>query len=244
LDEGWELLARYLYRDASQVFENTRSPNTRLISLGRAASLLNEPPVTNGKIEQAESLLAAIVAGDPGDATALYARYLQARILHMHRETPLPEIEAAYRAVLLAGPGTAIAQVAACHLALVQLYQRVDLSQEQRLAAAQALESAAVGPTLPEVSVGYYRLMADASLFYEQVTPEVVAWLEKAHSIGSHDQLRQIDLSLQIAETARAVGQNEKARQYYREFLAKAVATDQRYNTVKLRLQEVEGPSS
>jgi hypothetical protein len=244
LNEGWELLARYLYRDAGQVFEQTPSTNTRLISLGRAASLLNEPPVTNGKIEQAEQLLHQIVTGESNDTTALYARYLLARIYHMHREASVPEIEAAYRAVLQAGPGTAIAQIAASHLALVLLYQRTDLSLDQRLGLAQELESAAVGPALPEVAMSYYRLLADASLFYERVSPQVVDWLEQAHAIGSVDQLRQIDLALQIAETARAVGQAEKAQKYYREFLANAVPTDQRYNTVKLRLHELEDASS
>ena len=123
---------------------------------------------------------------------------------------------------------------------MVSLYQRADLEISERLAAAESLEAVAVGTTLPEVSLGYYRSLADASLFYELVTPEVLGWLRKAHKIESSDQLTQIGLSLQIAEVARALGEREIAVRYYGEFLATAVPTDQRYETAKMRMQELE----
>lgn len=239
-EDGWSLLSRYLYRDAAEAFAQSNDSDGRRRDLGLAASLLNEPPVTSGKIERAEKLLRGVITDGSEDQTSLYARYLVARILHMHRAASVPEIEAAYRAVIAADPSGGIGQLAASHLALVLLYQRPDLEIPERLSEAQALQSVAVGPTLPEVAVGYYRLLADASLFYEMTTPQVLEWLRKAHEIGSSDQLIQIGLNLQIAEVARSVGQREVALQYYHEFLATAVATDQRYYTAKMRMQQLE----
>jgi len=240
IDEGWALLSRYLYRDAAQVFAQAEGADERWRDLGLAASFLNEPPVTSGKIARAEELLAGVVSTGPEDEAALYASYLKARILHMHRDEPVVEIEKAYRSVIEKDPQGSVGQLAASHLALLLLYQRADLEVGERLLEAAALETVAVSEALPEVSLGYYRALADASLFYEQVTPHALGWLRKAHEIGSSDQLIQIGLSLQIAEVARALHEREIALQYYQEFLATAVPTDQRYYTAKMRMQELE----
>ena len=240
IDEGWTLLSRYLYREAAVIFEQAGEANLRQRDLGLAASLLNEPPVTSRKIDQAEKLLAGVIRAGLEDMTSVYALYLKARILHMHREVGVADIESAYRIVMEKDPQGGVAQLAASHLALLLLYQRPDLDISQRLAAAEKLETVAVADTLPEVALGYYRTLADASLFYEKVTPEALGWLRKAHAIESSDQLNQIGLSLQIAEVARALDKREIAVRYYSEFLATAVPTDQRYQTAEMRMQELE----
>lgn len=239
-DEGWRLLSRYLYRDAGEVFARANTADPRLTDLGRAAVLINEPPVTAGKVRQAETLLQSVVAGAVQDEVAVYARYLLARIAHMHRNAPVAEVEAAYRAVIERAPSGPAAQLAAGHLALVLLYQRPDLAVPERIAAAQALETVAVAETMTDVAVAFYRNLAEAALYYGRVDAQVVDWLRQAHAIGSSDELLQISLSLQIAETARAAGQRETAIMHYREFLARAVPTDQRYETAKLRLRQTE----
>jgi len=240
LDDGWRLLSRYLYRDAGEVFARAQGADRRLVDFGRAAGLLNEPPVTAGKVRQAETLLQNVIAGGARDEVAAYARYLLARIADMHRNAPVAEVEAAYRALIEQGPAGPATQVAASHLALVLLYQRPDLAVPERLAAAHTLEPVAAAELLPDVAVAFYRTLADAALYYGRVDAQVVDWLRRAHAIGSSDELLQISLSLQIAETARATGRREVAINYYREFLARAVPTDQRYETAKLRLRQVE----
>lgn len=236
--EGWDLLGRYLYRDAADVFRQAPAGPGR--NLGLAASLLNEPPVTGGKIAEAERMLTAL-AGDASDpATALYARYLLARIKHQHRDAPVGEVEAAYRSVIDAAPHSLIAQLAAVHLALVELYRRPDLDVPARLAAAAALEPVAGGPALPEVAFSYYRALANAAMFYDIVDPRVVGWLERACAIGTSDQITQTTLLLQVAETSRTLGRREQAIGYYRRFLAAAVPTDQRYTTAEMRMRELE----
>ena len=240
MDDGWRLLSRYLYRDAGEVFAQAQDADRRLVDFGRAAGLLNEPPVTAGKVRQAEKLLQNVIAGESQDEVAAYARYLLARIAHMHRNAPLAEVETAYRAVIEPAPSGAAAQLAASHLALVLLYQRPDLAVPERIAAAQALAPVAAAELLPDVAVAFYRSLAEAALYYGRVDAQVVDWLRQAHAIGSSDELLQISLSLQIAETARATGRREVAINHYREFLARAVPTDQRYETAKLRLRQVE----
>lgn len=240
MDDGWRLLSRYLYRDAGEVFANVETADRRLADFGHAAALLNEPPVTAGKVRQAEMLLQNVIADAAQDEVAAYARYLLARIAHMHRNAPVAEVEAAYRAVIEQGPAGPAVQVAASHLTLVLLYERPDLSVAERIAAAQALAPVAAAEALPDVAVAYYRTLADAALYYGRVDGQVVDWLRRAHAIGSSDELLQISLSLQIAETARATGQREVAIGHYREFLARAVPTDQRYETAKLRLRQTE----
>ena len=234
--EGWRLLSRYLYADAAAEFSGDDSAS----KLGLAASLLNKPPVTPGKIEQAEELLREVIGRDDSTGGAQYARYLLVRIAHLHREAEVPEIEAGYREVLAMNTNSPVAQVAASHLSLVLLYQRPDLSVEARLMAAAELVPVATLAHLPEVAVSYYRTLAGAAMYYDIVDRRVLAWLEEARATRSADELIRIGVSLQLAEVSRILGLREKAVGYYREFIAEAVPTDQRVNTAKLRMRELE----
>jgi len=236
-DDGRQLLAGYLFRDAHEAF--MRDPAGPARVLGEAASLLNEPPVTAGKVARAEAMLRGLVAANPADEPALYARYLLARIAHLHRPAEGAEIESAYRAVLTAAPGHPLAQLAAGKLALLLLYERPDLAVPQRLAAAAALAPVAGGTPLPETACAFYRTLADAALFYDVLDERVLAWLQRADAIGTHDVVAATGLRIQLAEVARALGRREEALGYYREFLATAVPTDNRYRTAAERMAEL-----
>ncbi len=237
--EAWQLLAGYLFRDAYEVFE--RAPaGSRTRELGLAASLLNDPPVTGGKIADAEARLRKLVAAGGSDDAAMYARLLLARIVHLHRDAPIPEVEAAYRAVLQADAGHPAAQVAASRLALVLLYQRPDLAVPQRLAEAAALAEIAGAATLPEAACAYYRSLASAALFYEVCDEQVLAWLQRADAIGSADPIVAANLRIQLAEIARLLGRRTEAVAYYRRFIESILPTDNRYLTARERMQDLE----
>lgn len=237
--EGWELLAGYLYRDAFEAFE--RAPaGSRSRELGLAASLLNHPPVTSGKIAAAETSLRGLIAADGTDDAAMYARLLLARIAHLHRDAPIPEVEAAYRAVLQADPRHPAAQIAASRLALVLLYQRPDLAVPQRLDAAAALAGVAATAALPEAACAYYRNLAGAALFYEICDDRVLGWLRQADAIGPQDPIVAANLRIQLAEVARQLGRRTEAVAYYRRFLDSILPTDNRYLTARERMQELE----
>ncbi len=239
-DAGWELLAGYLFRDAYEMFERLPAKGDRERALGEAASLLNHPPVTPGKVEQAEAQLRQLVADGATDDTALYARYLLARIAHNHRPAEVAEIETAYRAVIAAAPAHPIAQVAAGKLALVFLYQRPDLTVTERLTAATALEPVATAAQLPEAACAYYRAIAGAALYYNVLNAQVLHWLLRADEIGTVDMMAASGLRIQIAETARALDRRDVALTYYQRFLDNILPTDGRYRTARERMVELE----
>lgn len=238
-DDGWQLLAGYLFRDAHDAFTREPAGPDRMRALGEAASLLNDPPVTAGKVAQSEAQLRGLVAANPADESALYARYLLARIAHLHRPAEIAEIEAAYRAVIAAAPTHPLAQLAAGKLALVLLYQRPDLAVPQRLAAAAALAPVAGAAQLPETACIYYRVLAEAALFYDVLDERVLAWLQRADAIGTREIMTATSLRIQLAEVAQALGRREEALGYYRQFLATAVPTDNRYRTAAERMAEL-----
>jgi len=236
--EGWQLLAGYLFRDAHEAFGRVPA-GRRTRELGLAASLLNHPPVTGGKIATVERQLRDLVASDGSDDTAMYARFLLARVAHVHRGAPIPEVEAAYRAVIDADPSHPAAQVAAGRLALVLLYQRPDLSVPERLDAAADLAAVAGAATLPEAACAYFRGLAMAALFYDVCDDRVLAWLQRADAIGSQDLLVAANLRIQLAEVTRQLGRREEALAYYRRFLASILPTDNRYLTARERMEEL-----
>lgn len=237
--DGWDLLAQFLYRDAAEAFAKDQTGG-RLRDLGLAAAMLNEPPVTAGKIEHASAILREVVAGGADDPSGLYAQYLLVRIMHDHAEQPLAKVEAAYRAIVTAAPQSVAAQLSAAQLALLTLYQRPDLAVPDRIAEAAKLASVAGNTQLPDVAASYYQLLANASMFYRLTNEQVVGWLEHACAIGMSNQLDQSTLTLQVAEASRAIGQSEKAITYYQRFLATAAPTDQRYYTAELRMNELK----
>ena len=242
-NEGWQELAGYLFRDAHDAFTSNAAGSPRLRALGAAASLLNEPPVTPGKVARAEAQLRALVDADAADETGLYARYLLARIAHLHRTAEISEIEADYRAVITAAPAHPLAQLAAGKLALVFIYQRPDLTVPQRIAAAAALAPIGGSEQLPETACVFYRVLAEGALFYDVLDERVLVWLKRAHAMESRDIMMETGLKLQLAEVARALGHRDEALGYYRAYLATAVPTDNRYRTASDHMAELEkGP--
>jgi tetratricopeptide (TPR) repeat protein len=239
-DEGWQLLAGYLFRDAHEAFVANPSTDDRRHALGTAASLINHPPVTPGKITRAETLLRELLATEANDETAHYARYLLARIAHLHRTGPVAEVEAAYRAVIAADAAYPLAQIAAGKLALVLLYQRPELTITERLDAAAELAPIAGRETLPEAACAYYRALAGAALFYDVLDERVYAWLQRADAIGTADVLVASGLRIQLAEIARELGHRDEALAHYRRFLGEILPTDNRYRTATERMQELE----
>ena len=238
-DEGWQDLAGYLFNDAHDAFSHGPASADRLRALGAAASLLSDSPITPGKVARAEAQLRELLAANSADEPALYARYLLARIAHLHRPAEIAEIEADYRAVIAAAPGHPLAQLAAGKLALVLLYQRPDLTVPQRLAAAAALAPVAGAEQLPETACIFYRVLAEAALYYDVLDDRVLGWLQRADAIGTREIVTATSLRIQLAEVARALGHREEAIAYYRQYLATAVPTDNRYRTAADHMAEL-----
>lgn len=238
-DEGWQDLAGYLFNEANDAFTRDASGADRLRALGAAASQLSASPITPGKVADAEAQLRRLLADNSADEPALYARYLLARIAHLHRPAELAEIETDYRAVITAAPAHPLAQLAAGKLAVLLLYQRPDLTVSQRLAAAAVLAPMAGAEQLPETACIYYRVLAEAALYYDVMDERVLGWLQRADALGTRELTTATSLRLQLAEVARALGRREEAIAYYRHYLATAVPTDNRYRTAADRMAEL-----
>ncbi len=236
---GWQLLSGYLFRDAYDTFSLVPGDG-RTRALGLAASRLNHPPVTESKVAEVEEQLQALVAADGTDDTAMYARLLLARVLHLHRPAARAETEAAYREVIKTNPAHPVAQIAAGKLALLLLYERPDLTVPQRLSAAAEFEAVAGADNLPEAACAYYRALAGGALYYEFCDERVLGWLQRAAALGPEDPLVVSNLRIQLAEVARALGRREEAIAYYRNFLATILPTDNRYLTARERMAELE----
>lgn len=238
-DEGWQDLAGYLFRDAHDAFTREPATSDRMRLLGAAASQLNEPPVSPGKVADVEAQLRGLLAANAADEAAIYARYLLARIAHLHRPAEIAEVEADYRAVITAAPAHPLAQLAAGKLALVLLYQRPDLPVPQRIAAAAALAPVAGAEQLPETACIYYRVLAEAALYYDVLDERVLGWLQRADAIGTREVMTATSLRIQLAEVARALGHREAALAYYRQYLDTAAPTDSRYHTAAERMADL-----
>jgi hypothetical protein len=238
-DEGWNDLAGYLFRDAHDAFTRTPAGADRRRALGVAASELSEAPVSPGKVADVEAQLRRLIADNPADEPATYARYLLARIAHLHRPAEIADIEAAYRAVIAAAPGHPLAELAAGKLALVLLYQRPDLAVAERINAAAALAPVAGAEQLPETACVYYRVLAEAAMYYDVLDERVLGWLQRAEAIGPHEIMTATSLRIQLAEVARALGHRDEALAYYRRYLATAASTDNRYHTVAERMADL-----
>jgi hypothetical protein len=238
-DEGLQDLAGYLFSEAHDAFTRGPASADRLRVLGAAASRLSESPITPARVAGAEAQLRQLLADNPADETAICARYLLARIAHLHRPAEIAEIEAAYRAVIAAAPDHPLAQLAAGKLALVLLYQRPDLSVPRRITAAAELAPLAGATRLPESACAYYRALAGAALYYDVLDERVLRWLASADACGTRDIVTATSLRLQLAEVARALGRRDEALGYYRQFLATAVPTDTRYRTAAELMAEL-----
>jgi hypothetical protein len=108
-----------------------------------------------------------------------------------------------------------------------------------RIAAAAELAPVAGSGQLPETACIYYRVLAEAALYYDVLDERTLGWLQRAEAVGPRDVMTATSLRIQLAEVARALGHREAALGYYRSYLATAARTDSRYHTVAERMADL-----
>jgi len=125
LAAAWDRLARIDFPGAYERFSElkaTGQASEREANLGLAATLLNLPPKTQGKIDEAEALLKSVAEANPGDDTGLMAAIYHARIPHLHRrEVRAAEAYDRYESVAEANPEHFLGQYARLKCALLDL---------------------------------------------------------------------------------------------------------------------------
>lgn len=235
---AWEAAARLQIDDALA----TLGPSTasgRGAQLATAALLLNRQPRTNAAVERAEALLRQLLASgsDPADPVVLPARYLAARIAHVHRATPdLEEAVRLYVSLRADADGTTLADLAASKLALALLYDpRHPRPSAETWAAAEALP-ASVARSVFRAQV--HLILGRAHLYYTGPGEHALRHLGEAGRLGLANEGLRASVWVSIGEIARELGHIAVARSAYLGFLEEAGADPRRF-AVQSRLDEL-----
>jgi hypothetical protein len=205
----------------------------RAAQLARATATLDDQPVSEGDLRQAESRFAELAQGD--DEIAEQAAYLQARVWQMHLAQPdYARAAELYRALAERSPRSHWAQLGLVKLALVQLYALPEPADPAaRLAAAEALLPRVTEPSLQR---DLQLQLGQAGIFYKQPLPAVLLHLIAADRIGGTPGAAGEDLILQIGELSLRAGDYATSREYFERYL-RDYGINPRCFTVKEKLQ-------
>ena len=233
---AWQDAARQLVPDAAQAFAKAQ-PVSRESRFGTAVTLLNAQPKAENNVEAAAQTLNGLVQENPGDNTALAARYYLGRIEQVHRQVPAPRRALEYYESLMHDyPQDPYAQMAGVKDCLLRLYADENVPVAQRLQAGEALAGFF---TLPEARRDYHLLMADAYVRFGSDNARLLSHLLAVEAAGHLSLTAQADLFVRLADAAQRSGQTGRAIIYCRKFLAQHTR-EARVSLVQQRLRELE----
>lgn len=233
-ESPWELAALGLFKDANRAF--AQAPATdREARFGQASTLINLQPKTDANLTRADSLLAAVASENPADSLGLSARYLRARIAHIHRLSPDPAAALAlYRELADSRADHPLAQRALVQIALLELFEP-DVSADELRSRHAALADRDAALTEPSARRDFNLVLGDAALRLGLPDHVALDHLLRADQAGvARDHTRR-DNWLRIAELARRSDRPAIAIAHYERFLA-ATLRDARRLDVEQRL--------
>lgn len=238
-EAGWEAgLANDLNGSADLLEEALgTTPVDPVTEFSFAAALLSRQPLAQENIRQALEICTRLGTEVTDPALRLRARYLAARIQHVHLEpVHLAEAAEAYRAILADYPGEPIADQAGVKLAVILTDQSPDLDPGDLLI---ELDSIADRLTMTEAKRELH--LSRAYVCRERLDEPVRALehLISARQEGFLSEERNADLDVIIAGLARELNETEIALFHYRRFVAER-AYDQRSGTIRRYIREME----
>jgi len=218
---GWQELSLLKANEAQTAFGAAllSDPASREAWLGSALALLQLRSRTPANIATAASRLENLQRENPNDDAGIGAAYYLARIQQVHSYTPdRAAAIAGYRALLVAHPGHAYAQLAVSKLAILLLYDDVPAAEwERRVAEIEALippltAAEAARDAHLTIAMAFIRLRHDQARAY----PHFAACL----AAGSVTRMPRLNtVLLQAAASAQETGRNAEAARYYADFL-------------------------
>ncbi len=232
-ENPWGQIALHRFSAARLAF--AAEPPTRETRLGEAVALLNAQPKTAQNIQTAMQYLEAIAAEQSTDDLGLTARYLRARIEHVHLTEPRPAIAAKrYREIMLdAPPGHPLASQSAVKLALIILYANTNSSlPADRI---QDVEQLLGGVKQKEARRDLHLLLGRGYLFFDLSPERALQHLEAAWAAGIGNRVNRGDTLLAIAQLAEGQGQVKRAKEAFDRFLAEN-PRDDRAHSVRMWL--------
>lgn len=227
--DAWRMLAEYRFAESADGFRQQGVAGyDRAMSLGHALALLNQPPITQGRFSEVRQRLRTLIAARADDDTGIAARYFLVRMDHLH--DPIDdraEVARDYREFIASAAPHPLAEQAVPHLILLLLYD----GQRDAHFTADAAEMEALTATLTHGSARRDAHLALGDVFARRQPDPArsLRHLQAALATGEVRRIRALNnLVIQIAETARELGDVETARIHYRRFLAETVRDNRR----------------
>lgn len=239
--DGWELLQLLRFTEARLAFaEETGEDSWR--TFGRALSLLNAPPKTRARLAEARRLFER-VAATPDQDLHIAARYYLARIDQVHAYEPdWPAARRQFSELLADFPDHALAQLGAAKIALLDLYDpTLPDPLEERF---NRLTEMGRALTDPAARRDFHYVMGCAAIYHDLPDRLALDHLIASRDAGLTNDVNRANVFIRIAETARALGEIEIARDHYQRFLQVA-HRDRRARLARERLMELgENPEA
>lgn len=214
----WEQVAQYFSKEAAWAMKDLPpapdAATRRERDFCAAVVLLDQQPLSEARLDDAERRFKALLAADPADDDIDRASlYLLGRIAQIYRASPDVEQAAAYYRRLLGKPHPGHwAELARVKLAILELYALPAGDPPERLAAVNALLAGA------HSDVGrrdLHRLAARGIMFYNLAPADALKHLLAADAIGGLTGTPAADQLVQIGELAWDTGQVDLAKKYY-----------------------------
>ncbi|HEY5895201.1 MAG TPA: tetratricopeptide repeat protein [Chthoniobacterales bacterium] len=242
IDQAWEKGATFRFNEANVHFGKLAgkpgiAERERL--LGEAITLLNRQPRAQSNITEAGAIFEKLVRENDSDTIAVFAQYFIGRIEQVFLDPP--NYEAArrvYRDLLARFPGDVVAERAASHLVLLDLYE--DVSKEERLKRLASLET--LGNSL-NTSMGkreFHINAGQACLDLDISDEKALEHFLLADKEGITRWQTEMAAWVIIAELARTENKREVAIEYYKRIIAKYPSNIRTF-TMKKRLESLTG---
>lgn len=244
-DFAYQKMSLQLFNDAVKSLEEYHEthPATRETRYALAAGLINFQPVTNQRIQDASNELGSLAKENPADDIGVQAKYLQARIEQIHRDTPnIPEALRHYQELLDSQPQHPVAQRALARIILLNLFtfKKEEFQSPAREQLAASLGERAKTLTDPLAIRMAEMVLAQAYFQFDWDKQNAMEHTERALATGMVRERSEGNHLMMVALTAEELGQNEKALQYFREFVKKN-ERDVRTHTVRQKIAALEG---
>lgn len=236
LGEVWDLAGQSRFADALRLVEPLPSPTAEPApahQLARAVILLNTPPTTEGRLDEAARLLEDVSFSGAPETELAAAGYFLARIEAVHRLQPnLYRAGNLYESTWQRHPHTSWGQLAALRWLALRLAGGLDnLDAATRLREAENLAGAF---THTDLRKDFHLLLAHAWARLDRDPPRILHHLRQAESLGiAHAQTRA-DVYCAIASHAQALGDDALAIAYYEKYLSEFRRDARRHHVTKV----------
>ncbi len=213
----WEKVSSYLTKEAKieleELPEATGAEAQRERDFCTAVVLLDQQPLTESRLDDAEARLQQLLREQSEDEIANACRYLLGRIAQVFRDVPrIEEAAAYYREALHYQQSGEWAKQARMRLAVLELYVLPAATRQSRLKAVEALIEDAEDPV---VIRDLHRLAARGVMFFNLPSGLALKHLLAAEKIGGLQGIPGADQLVQIGELAMESGQPELSAHYY-----------------------------